>query len=245
MGDFPDQASLRGRLRRWAILGRSASNLPWSTRPTLILVPPSTLGGRADKLLNMQDLRFELGKLDSSELTKVFGSVILAEPLDDRLSASARFLPLERLVQRELDALRQARIDQQCLFSARHLTATFCSALAHLVKEPSTPFNFVKSACKGYALQEHNIRPLSRFLQVCINAELSCEDVATSVASGFMFRSCSTKVHRKAQTTDTFVCSRLFRVSTSTYIQGSLRSTVCASTHGGLYKVHASFGCGL
>jgi hypothetical protein len=166
------------RLALWLDLGRP-STLPRATRPKILIVTERT-NAKKDDESDLNVFKRMLRKETTMDVFEQFSDIrILSLAAHNKnLSNKARHRELFECLLNFSDQVREARINTQTLFSARHFAAFFHYALDHMVTASERPFSFVHASRIenpiSSSLQDHlllflqNIRTPQQLLQFAI-----------------------------------------------------------------------------
>jgi hypothetical protein len=178
------------RLASWSIFG-SASSLPNSTRPRLIVVtnvPGHTFDSEA--------LRFRLGVLADPKFANSFSSLNLVNVLGTGPSR-ALFSGLGEVLRHEANTARLERINAHTLFSMIHITALFEIALRNFAISPQHTFDFIKSSREENPVSPNFENHLKSFMSLSLKHRLPDNILWDFIGSAIIMDSFPPDMHCK------------------------------------------------
>ena len=192
-----DVGGLRGvnsLLKTWASIG-SASSLPKSVRPSVIVVTQDENASVTGDVLDEEEFLVQLFETSNSDLLATFSSVNFLRLGSNELSPMARHLPLADAVLSELETSRLSRVGNLCLFSATHLNAFFEDALRHASVDLPLSFDFVSSSRRGNSLDRSFASHLQTFLSLGVKMRTPYDSLASFIASAILMDSYPPGMH--------------------------------------------------
>lgn len=122
-------------------------------------------------------------------------------PINNRkILPSSRFSTLKKTMLSSMEMVRKSRSRSKMLYSAYHLNLFFESALCHVAKCVSQPFNFVLATRQCNRIEDHLWLYLRNFLGLCAANHVSKEATLEYMASAIMLDSSPPGTHRKCST---------------------------------------------
>ena len=182
--DLGGLGAVRGLLSTWAMIG-SASDLPHSVRPKVIVVVSNRDQSVTHDVLDEKDFIFEL-QTTTPAVFKLFSDIRFCRLPTDELSPSARFLSLGADISRQLHDMRFSRLKHKTLFSGLHLCDFFKSAVQNLGTAPMGRFDFVASARQQNPLDGCFSSHLIEFLRLGGKSRIPYEGMASHIASAIL-----------------------------------------------------------
>ncbi|QSS66922.1 hypothetical protein I7I51_03134 [Histoplasma capsulatum] len=188
--DFPTLHSVAARIHTWARIG-SASSLPSSTRPTLIVVT-SGPGPLSDLLA--EDFRAQIHAMGEA-FSKSFRSIKLFRLVGDHLSPCARYLRLKEEILSKMQEAQDTRRQYHCLFSSVHLDAFFRQAMQHTAMSISEQFDFIAASRVDNILHDDYTGHLQTFLGLCDRFKIPRGTVSSFMASSILMDAYPPRMH--------------------------------------------------
>lgn len=179
-------------LATWTTLG-SASSLPGSVRPRLIIVT-----GVPGAVFNSEVFRFRLRVLSDLKFSESFSSLNVVNILGlNRPLSRDLFSGLGTIIQNEIITARLERIDTHTLFSMTHTAAFFDKALHNFAISPRNTFDFI-----SYTREENPVSPnfqhhLESFMSLCSEHKLPEYILWDFVASAILLNAFPPDMHRR------------------------------------------------
>jgi hypothetical protein len=132
----------------------------------------------------------------------IFGRIRrLPLPINNRKALpSSRFSTLKKSIFSSIEIMKKSRSRSKMLYSAYHLNLFFESALCHVAKCASPPFNFVLATRQCNRIEDHLWLYLRNFLRLCAASHVSREATLEYMASAIMLDSFPPGMHRKCST---------------------------------------------
>ena len=154
------------QLATWTKNG-SASSLPASTRPRLLVVT-SVHGPDFDS----EALRFRLRVLSDSKFPASFSSLNVVNVLGTGRARRGNFSGLAAVLGDETKATRLERVNTHTLFSMVHLTVFFDMALRDFTASPWSTFDFIQRSREDNPVLPNFQRHLVSFMNLCSDQKL-------------------------------------------------------------------------
>jgi hypothetical protein len=189
------------RLALWLDLGQPAT-LPKSTRPKVLIVTQRREDAIGDDKTDLRVFKQMLNEETTLDVLEQFSGIhflSLAARKKD-LSNKARHRELFEHLLNFSDRVREARINTQTLFSARHFAAFFHYALNHLAATSSEPFNFIKTSRIENPVASRLGDHLVDFLHNIKTPQKLLEFAIPIIASSFLLNSHPPDMHCKLMT---------------------------------------------
>jgi hypothetical protein len=171
-------------LTRWATIG-SASSLPSTVRPRLLVISQEDHSSATFNLLDRENFRYDLLHSTGTELSRTFASIKAIVLPGQHLSPAARHRRLREEIAKECDRARESRTAASVAFSGTHQNALFDSALRHVSGTIQERFDFVRAAREAnelgtdYSSHIENFLSLAKAQAMPLGATCSC--IASSV----------------------------------------------------------------
>jgi hypothetical protein len=122
-------------------------------------------------------------------------------PINDRKTLpSLRFATLKKTILSSVEIVRKSRSRSKMLYSAYHLKIFFESALCHVAKCASPPFNFILATRQCNRIEDRLWLYLRNFLGLCAANHASKQATLEYMASAIMLDSLPPGMHRKCST---------------------------------------------
>lgn len=177
------------RIIKWIAIG-SASNLPASTRPRLLVV--TSIPGHT---FNSEVLRFRLKLFSHPGYSESFSSFnvinILSRPSPDSFSA------LKEVIHAEIGLARRERANADALFSMIHVAGFFDKALRNFAESPLSTFDFIKSSRENNPVSPNFKLHLEAFVDLSWKQSIRGAMLWDLVASAIIFDNFLPDMHRK------------------------------------------------
>ncbi|KAI2839628.1 hypothetical protein CBS11350_7459 [Aspergillus niger] len=178
--DFGGIARLKSALESWSYPTAPDSDNRDRILPRLVIV-------LTESELTPQDIGSIESSLASAAIPKVADSVIVVDLRDrSELSASSRFEPLRRTLERVADETRTARHNACLLFSAAHLHSLLKKMLLHVSQESGLPFDCIRACRPAGSEQGDTSEYLARYMETVEEARISSNTAVAFVASAYV-----------------------------------------------------------
>jgi hypothetical protein len=182
------------RLACWATIG-SASSLPSSTRPRLLVV--TSIPGHT---FDSEVLRFRLRVLANPKFIGTFSSLNVVNILGlTRCPSQELFSGLKEVLHTEIGMARVERANAHTLFSMTHITAFFDMALRNFATSPLEPFDFIKSSREDNPVSPNFHHHLKSFMSLWSKQKLPDGILWDFIASAIVLDGFPPDMHCKFQ----------------------------------------------
>jgi hypothetical protein len=171
-------------LTTWATIG-SASSLPSTVRPRLLVISEEDHSSATYNLLEREDFRYHLLHNTGIDLSQTFASIKAIMLPGEYLSPAVQHMRLRENIAREFDLAHRSRDTASVAFSGTHQNALFDRALEHISRTIEEPFDFVRAARldnelrTDYSSHVENFLSLTRMKEIPTDA--ACSFIASSV----------------------------------------------------------------
>lgn len=181
-------------ISHWIKLG-SASSLPRSIRPRIVIVQTEDKIAVTESVLEIKELEFRLEIENKQNRDDVFSSIMLLHLQGAHLSPLARHHRLKDVLLKEVDMARHSRIKKKVLFSATHFEAFFRQAIQHTTRSFTQPFDFIeRSRINNKVGLDYQVH-LSRFLRLGYEQHISPGVLNFIVASSLLMDAYPPRMH--------------------------------------------------
>lgn len=176
--------SVRNMLSTWVRIG-SASSLPRSIRPRVIIVISNTTQSVTHDILDETDFFFGLHSTHP-DLLEVFSDLRFCRLPSDELSSEARFLTLSADISKQLHSTRFDRTKDKLIFSATHLSELFKLATQQICLSPFDQFDFISATRQQNPLDGAFSSHITNFLKLSGKSTLPYNGIASHIASAIL-----------------------------------------------------------
>lgn len=185
------------RLASWLDLGRPSS-LPKETRPKLLIVT-ERINAQGDDESDLNLFKRMLRKETTIDILEYFSDIhVFSLAAHKRnLSNKSRHRELFEHLLNFSDQVREARINTQTLFSARHFASFFHYAIDNIVAASETPFNFISASRIESPISSSFQDHLLHFLQSIHTPQLLLQFAIPTIASSLVVDSYPPDMHCK------------------------------------------------
>ncbi|EKV13846.1 hypothetical protein PDIG_35900 [Penicillium digitatum PHI26] len=175
---------VRDVLSNWVRIG-SASSLPHSIRPRVIIVTTTTTQSVTQDVLDETDLLFDIRSTEP-EFLRAFSDIRFCRLPSAELSSDARFLSHSADISRQLHDTRFTRIKHKFMFSATHLSDLFNLATREICFSPLREFDFVAATRQQNPLDGAFSSHLIDFLRLSGKATIPYDGIISHIASAIL-----------------------------------------------------------
>jgi hypothetical protein len=189
--DYGGLVGVVEKLTSWTEAG-SASSLPVSIRPRIIVVTRMDGEGFDTEILHFRSQLFSIPKfLETSSSLNVVNIMGKLRP-----SSASQFSALREVLAQEAQASRLARASSSALFSSTHLASFFEKALIRFYKRPEAPFNFIQASRDGNSVSRELRDHIDMLMSLCLENRLPESVPLTVIASAILLDSYPPDMHR-------------------------------------------------
>jgi hypothetical protein len=181
-------------LTTWATIG-SASSLPSTVRPRLLIISEEDHSSATYSLLEREDFRYDLLHSTGMDLSQTFTSIKAIVLPGEHLSPAVQHMRLRGNITREFDLARQSRNTVSVAFSGTHQNALFDRALEHISRTIEEPFDFVRAARLTNELRTDYSSHVENFLSLTKVKEIPTDAVCSFIASSVLMDAYPPNMH--------------------------------------------------
>jgi len=192
--DFDGLPQVACLLQSWLRV-RSASSLPGTVRPRVIIVAKEETDSVTHSFLDLEDLRLGLQQEDIVRRSEVFASITLMRLAETQISSLARFRRLKEVILKEADRARAVRLEERVLFSAKHIQCFLHRAVQHTALSVTEPFDFIAKSRLGNELRQDYETHVCVFLNLARRYFLSMATVNRFLASSIIMDAYPPRMH--------------------------------------------------
>lgn len=184
-------------LTSWATIG-SASSLPSTVRPRLLVISQEDLSSSTYNLLERENFRDDLLQDTGLDLSQTFASIKAIVLPGEHLSPFARHTKLRKKIAREFHLARRSRTAASAAFSGTHQSALFDSALNHVSHSIQEPFDFARAAREANPLGTNYSAHVENFLSLTMAQAIPIEAVCSFIASSVLMDAYPPNMHSES-----------------------------------------------
>ena len=182
--DFGNADTLVSRLKTWLHVG-SASMLPVSTRPSLLIVSSHKQDSTAPTIRE---------SFSGSQVAQSFSSIHDVHVEQTDLSPMSQFLRLKDTILRHANDSFQSRRSKYAAFSAVHLSSLFSDAVGQCGLSASRLFNPLTAMRPSQDTHDLTIH-LNRAFEICHKRRVPHNEVVAFIASALLMDAYPPKMH--------------------------------------------------
>jgi hypothetical protein len=184
-------------LTSWATIG-SASSLPSTVRPRLLVVSQEDHSSATYNLLERENFRDDLLQDTGVDLSQTFASIKVVVLPGEHLSPFVRHTKLRKKIAREIYLARRSRTAASAAFSGTHQSALFDSALNHVSHSIQETFDFVRAAREANQLGTNYSVHVGNFLSLTMAQAIPIEAVCSFIASSILMDAYPPNMHSES-----------------------------------------------
>jgi Patatin-like phospholipase len=195
--DVGGLAGVKTLLTSWATIG-SASSLPLTIRPRLLVISQEDHSSATYNLLERENFRYDLLHNTGVDLSQTFASIKAIVLPGEHLSSAAQYVRLRAEITREFYRARESRTAASVAFSGTHQNALFEYALKHMSRTIQETFDFVCAARQGNELGQHYSGHIENFLSLTKAQGIPIDAVCSYIASSVLMDAYPPNMHSES-----------------------------------------------
>jgi hypothetical protein len=172
----------------------SASSLPISTRPRLVVVTSIS-----EPEFEAEALRFRLRVLSDPKFPESFSKLSVVNVLNSTRLPLELFGELETALQDEIGAARLERMNTHTLFSMIHTTDFFNKAIRNFASSPLQAFDFIRCTREDHPVSPSFQQHIESFLGLCSENKISERFLWDFIASAIVLDGFPADMHRESR----------------------------------------------